>query len=247
MSKIPAGLLDNGLPIGILMFVGTALAFVRRKVGRKRAAVRFPALAATLGLEHTPPRYPGNVGVLTGTYGGRALRVDPDDQRLIKLRFHGTPRVDLRTYENSLRAPFDMVTVHSGDREFDRFFKTRFASEDIAARIALASRPGERLGPFMGRYARHVQSVTVTSEGVVCRLDFGSPPYIPEGALHELLPACAKLADLLEPSGADAESLPAPTSDAAESNDAVSNGAGADGPASDSRASEGEPGTLARQ
>jgi hypothetical protein len=232
MSKIPAGLLDNGLPIGILMFVGTALAFVRRKLGRKRAAVRFPALASTLGLEHTPPRYPGNVGVLTGTYEGRALRVDPDDQRLIKLRFHGTPRVDLRTYENALRAPFDMVTVHSGDREFDRFFKTRFASEDIAARIALASHPGERLRPFVGRYARHVQSVTVTSEGVVCRLDFGSPPYIPEGALHELLPACAKLADLLEPSSAVAESLPAPSSD-----DTLS-----DGPASES-----EPATSARQ
>jgi hypothetical protein len=134
-----------------------------------------------------------------------------------------------------------MVTVHSGDRQFDRFFKTRFASEDIAARIALASRPGERLGPFMGRYARHVQSVTVTSEGVVCRLDFGSPPYIPEGALHELLPACAKLADLLEPSAADAESPAAPSSDSA-----VPDGAGGDGAASDSPGSQSERGTSAR-
>jgi hypothetical protein len=89
--------------------------------------------------------------------------------------------------------------VHSGDRQFDRFFKTRFASEAIAARIATANQPGQRLKPFMGRYARHVQSVIVTTEGVVCRLDFGSPPYIPEGALNELLPACAELADLLEP------------------------------------------------
>jgi hypothetical protein len=201
MSHIPGGLLDSGLPLGILMFLGAALAFLRRKLGRKRAAQRFPTFAAAFGLEHTPPRYPGNVGVLTGTYGGRTVRIDPDDQRLIKLRFHGTPRVDLRTYENSLRAPFDMVTVHSGDREFDRFFKTRFGSEQVAARIATSEHPGRRLRPFMGRYARHVQSVTVNSEGVVCRLDFGSPPYIPEGALHELLPACAQLADLLEPGG----------------------------------------------
>jgi hypothetical protein len=201
MSKIPGGLFDNGLPIGILMFVGAAYAVLRRKLGRKRAAQRFPALASALGLEHTPPRYAGNVGVLTGTYEGRILRVDPDDQRLIKLRFHGAPRVDLRTYESALRAPYDMVTVHSGDREFDRFFKTRYASEDVAARIATSARPGQHLRPFSGRYARHVQSVTVTSEGVVCRLDFGSPPYIPEGALNELLPACARLADLLEPDG----------------------------------------------
>lgn len=209
MSKIPGGLLDNGLPIGILMLLGTAFAFLSRKLGRRRAVQRFPALASQLGLEHTPPRYPGNVGVLTGTYEGRSLRVDPDDQRLIKLRFHHNPRVDLRTYENSLRAPFDMVTVHSGDREFDRFFKTRFASEDIAARIATSQQPGRHLRPFVGRYSRHVQSVTVTSEGVVCRLDFGSPPYIPEGALHELLPACAKLADLLEPIGSGSSIEPA--------------------------------------
>ncbi|HTV17960.1 MAG TPA: hypothetical protein VMG12_04795 [Polyangiaceae bacterium] len=219
MSKIPGGLFDNGLPVGILMFLGTAFAVLRRRIGRKRAAARFPALASALGLEHTPPRYAGNVGVLTGTHGGRNVRVDPDDQRLIKVRFHGAPRIDLRTYENSLRPPFDMVTVHTGDREFDRFFKTRFACEDVAAQIATASEPGQRLRPFMGRYARHVQSITVTAEGVVCRLDFGSPPYIPEGALHELLPACVALADLLEPSDA-AASVSSPPPPASVSGDA---------------------------
>lgn len=208
MSRIPGGLFDNGLPIGILMFLGTAFAFLRRKFGRRRAAARFPALASSFGLQHTPPRYAGNVGVLAGSYQGRSVRVDPDDQRSIKVRFHGTPRVDLRTYENSLRAPFDMVTVHTGDREFDRFFKTRFASEDVAAQIAAAPQPAERVRPFLGRYARHVQSVTVTSEGVVCRLDFGTPPYIPEGALHDLLPACVELANLLEPAEPARSSTP---------------------------------------
>lgn len=199
MINFPRGLFEGGLPIGILMFLGMAFAMLRRRLGRKWAATRFPDLAVRLGLEHTPPRHRGGIGVLTGTYAGRAVRVDPDDQRLIKLRFHGAPRVDLRTYDNGQRPPFDMVTVHSGDRGFDRFFKTRFASEELAERIALAHQPGASLGPFQGRYARQVQSVTVTSEGVICRLDFGSPPYIPEGALSELLPACCALADLLDP------------------------------------------------
>ncbi len=201
MSKIPGGFLDNGLPIGILMFLGTAWAVVRRRLRRKQAALRFPELSRQLGLAYTAPKYAGSIGVLTGTYEGREVRVDPDDQRLIKVRFRGTPRVDLRTYENTLRPPFDMVTVHSGDRFFDRFFKTRFASEDIAAAISAAKDSGQHLAPFTGRYSRHVQSVTITAEGVVCRLDFGSPPYIPEGALHELLPACVWLAGLLEPGG----------------------------------------------
>jgi len=210
MGNIPGGLLGT-LPIGILMFVGTAVAFVRRKLERKRSAQRFPALATSLGLEFTAPRYAGNVGIMTGTYDGRPVRIDPDDQRLIKLRFHGPVRVDLRTYENSLRPPFDMVTVHSGDREFDRFFKTRFASEDIAARIGTSKEVSQVVEAFQGRYSRHVQSVTVMSEGVVCRLDFGSPPYIPEGALRELLPACAKLANLLEPVEVASQAVAAPS------------------------------------
>jgi hypothetical protein len=200
MSGMPSGLFDGALPIGILMFLGTMFAFLRRKIGRRRAAQRFPELARELGLEHTLPRYPGAVGTLTGVYADRIVRIDPDDQRLIKLRFKAAPRVDLRTYENAVRAPFDMVTVYSGDRAFDRFFKTRFASENIAAQIARASSPGRQLAAFTGRYSRHVQSLTVTSEGIVCRLDFGSPPYIPAGALHQLLPACAALANLIEPS-----------------------------------------------
>ena len=199
MSGMPGGLFDGALPIGILMFLGTLWAFVRRRLGRKRAAQRFPELAQELGLEYTLPRYAGAVGTLSGSYENRQVRIDPDDQRSIKLRFRGAPHVDLRTYENAVRAPFDMITVYSGDRAFDRFFKTRFASEDIAAHIASTEDPSRHLLPFMGRYARHVQSITVTSEGVVCRLDFGSPPYIPTGALHQLLPACAALADLLEP------------------------------------------------
>jgi hypothetical protein len=199
MSGMPGGLFNGGLPIGILMFLGTLVAFLRRRVGRRRAAQRFPDLARELGLEHTLPRYPGAVGTLTGTYAQRIVRVDPDDQRLIKLRFSGAPRIDLRTYENAVRAPVDMVTIYSGDRTFDRFFKTRFASEDLALQIASAESPGRHLTPFMGRYSRHVQSLTVTSEGIVCRLDFGSPPYIPPGALNQLLPACAALADLIEP------------------------------------------------
>jgi len=210
MGNIPGGLLGS-LPIGILMFVGTAVAFIRRKLERKRAAQRFPALAESLGLDFTAPRYAGNVGVMTGTYDRRPVRIDPDDQRLIKLRFHAPVRIDLRTYENSLRPPFDMVTVHSGDREFDRFFQTRYASEDVAARIGTSTEVSQVVEAFRGRYSRHVQSVTVTSEGVVCRLDFGTPPYIPEGALLELLPACAKLANLLEPAEATPATASAPS------------------------------------
>jgi hypothetical protein len=207
---MPGGSIFGSIPIGFLMFLGTVLVLVGRKFGRKRAKRDFPSLAAELGLGHVPARHVGGLGVISGTFRGREVRIDPDDQRMIKVRLGRAPRVDLRSYENAVR-PFDMVTVYSKDRSFDRFFKTRFAAESIARRIANTEAPGHCLAAFTGRYARQVQSVAVTADGVVCRLDFGNPPYIPPDAMRELLPACVALADLIEPDGAaeanaDAES-----------------------------------------
>jgi hypothetical protein len=198
---MPGGSIFGSIPIGFLMFLGTVLALVGRKFGRKRAKRDFPSLAAELGLGHVPARHAGGLGVISGTFRGREVRVDPDEQRMIKVRFRGAPRVDLRSYENALRPPFDMVTVYSRDRSFDRFFKTRFAAESIARRIASTEAPGHCLQAFTAGYARQVQSVAVTADGVVCRLDFGNPPYIPPDAMRELLPACVALADLIEPDG----------------------------------------------
>ena len=193
--------MDGALPLGMLMFVGMLVAVIHRRLERRRAARRFPDLARELGLVFSPPRHPGAVGTLSGTFRGRRVLVDPDDQRLISVRFDEAPRVDLRTYEASMRAPHGMLTVHSGDRAFDRFFKTRFACEDIADRIADDPALWERVAPFEGRYRRQVKAVTVIDDGVSCRLDFGHPPHIPVGAIRQLLPACASLAELIEGAG----------------------------------------------
>src|SRR5262245_6759127 len=116
---MPGSLLGS-LPLGLLMFAGAAAALLQRKWSRKRAAEDFPSLARELGLEYAAPRHAGGVGTLAGTVAERAVRVDPDDQRLLKVRFRGAPRVDLRSYEHSLASPFDMITVYSRDRDFDR-------------------------------------------------------------------------------------------------------------------------------
>ena len=206
---MPGGSLLGALPLGLLMFVGTALAVATRRWGRQRAAKRFPELARELGLQLSPPRHAGAVGILTGTYAGRVVRVDPDDQRLLKVRFHGAPRVDLRSYEHTLPAPFDMVTIYSQDRSFDRFFPRRLAAEEIARRIAEHERPGRLVEAFSGGHARQIQALTVTSEGVVCRFE-----YVPADAVRTLLPACVALAELVEPSDSvtgDALELPKQT------------------------------------
>jgi hypothetical protein len=183
------------LPLGLIMFGGTAFALLRRKWKRRRAGQDLPSLARDLGLEYTAPRYAGAAGTLAGTYADRVVRIDPDEQRLLKVRFHGTPRVDLRSYQHTAAAPFDMVTLYSRDRDFDRFFRTRYAAEGISRRLLAEPQLGRYVEAFQGSHARQIQSVTVTSEGVVCRFD-----YMPAEVLRELLPACVALADLIEPS-----------------------------------------------
>ena len=211
---MPAGSLLSSLPLGLIMFGGTAFAILRRKWNRKRVAQDFPALGRELGLEYTAPRYAGAAGTLAGSYSDRVVRIDPDEQRLLKVRFHGTPRVDLRSYQHTAAAPFDMVTIYSRDRDFDRFFRTRYATEAIAQRIAAAEQPGRYLRAFQGSHARQIQSVTVTSDGVVCRFD-----YMSTEALRDLLPGCVALADLIEPS--ELASVPEPPASAPLSEESV--------------------------
>jgi len=213
---MPAGSLLSSFPLGLIMFAGTAFAIVRRRWSRKRVAQDFPTLGREFGLEYTAPRYAGAVGTLAGSYSDRVVRIDPDDQRLLKVRFRGAPRVDLRSYEHTAAAPFDMVTIYSRDRDFDRFFRTRYATEAIAQRIAGTQKPGRHVESFQGGRARQIQSVTVTSEGVVCRFD-----YMSAEALRDLLPACVALADLIEPSEAASASQP-PASAQPRSEPAVS-------------------------
>lgn len=193
------GMFDGALPVGMLLFAGTVAAYLRRRWGRSKAVRDFPAVAADLGLSFVAPRYKGTVGVLTGTFSGRVVRIDPDDQRMIAVRFAGKPLVDLRSYEHGRGAPHGMVTVYSNDRNFDRYFRTRFADREIAARIAQATAPGDMLTPLQGAGTRAIQSLSITSEGVICRVDFGTPPYIPSAALSRILPVCVALADLVEP------------------------------------------------
>jgi hypothetical protein len=198
-----ASSLLSSLPLGLIMFGGTVFALLRRKWTRKGAARDFPSLGRELGLEYTAPRYAGAVGTLAGTYAERVVRIDPDDQKLVKVRFRGAPRVDLRSYQHTAAAPFDMVTVYAQDREFDRYFKTRYATQAIARQI-LEGRPLSRfVDPFQGAHARQIQSLTITSDGVVCRFD-----YMPAEVLRDLLPACVALADLIEPPAGTAASEP---------------------------------------
>jgi hypothetical protein len=92
-----------------------------------------------------------------------------------------------------------MRTYYSGDRKFDAFFKTRYASERVAARLAKVKNPRKLVESFRGTYYRELKQVNVTHHGVSCVLDFGNPPHLPADAIECLLPAMVALARVIEP------------------------------------------------
>jgi hypothetical protein len=206
---------STALPIGLIMFLSSAVAFALRKAGHKKAIQAFPALASELGLDYVAPRYDKAQGTLVGEIEGRRVHVDPDEQQRILIRFKpgattSPPAIDLRTYEHSLRAPFGLVTLYTNDRTVDQFFRTRFASPELAEELAEDERLGERIAPFRG-YTRNLRGLSITAEGVTCALDFGRPQHIPAEVVRELLPACLALAELVEgAAAASARSTSAP-------------------------------------
>jgi len=187
-----SGLLGVGLVLSMLV-----VQWQRRR--RRRKAMRaFPALAASLGLQHEPGEFAGYQGVLRGEYRGFHVVVDPDEERNICVRFSGQPRVDLRSVGSTEPVPADMLPVVADDLEFNRFWKTRRASAAIADRLATAAKRAW-IEPFQGRFAGQVRTLLVSADGITCELDFGTPPYMPVDAVRELLAGCVALAAAFEP------------------------------------------------
>jgi hypothetical protein len=183
----------------MLMFAGMFIALVLRRARARRAARDFPLLARELGLDFRPSPHQRAIGTLSGEFMGYRVFVDPDEQRRITVRFEHEPGVDFRNYEQARGAPRAMSTFYSGDKRFDAFFKTRYADDEVAERLADVPKPSRLLDPFRGQYYRELKQLNITSNGVSCVFDFGNPPHIPAEAVGLLLPAMVGLARVIEP------------------------------------------------
>ena len=193
-------LLSNGaLPIGFLMFFGMAFAFVKRRATHRLASKAFPELAGRLGLVYRPSPYRGGIGTLAGTFQGYRVFVDPDEQRKISLYFVGTPRVLLRNYAQNQRPPDDLGRLSSGDRNFDAFFKTRYADDAISARIQQYKQWRPLVEVLEGQFRRELTQFNVSETGITLVLNFGNPPHIPSGAVERLLEILVRFANVVDP------------------------------------------------
>lgn len=189
----------GALPIGFLMFAGMVYAFLKRRTAHHLASRAYPELGERLGLAFKPSPYKKTIGTLTGERDGYRVFVDPDEQRKISVHFAGSPSVLLLNYRQNQRPPDDAERLYSGDREFDAFFKTRYASDDVAKRLKAHQRLGALLVDFEGTFRRELKQFNVSSSGISIVLDFGNPPYIPAAAVERLLPPLIELAKIVDP------------------------------------------------
>jgi hypothetical protein len=187
---------SQAIPVGLVFFGSMVLGFLRRRAGNKHATKQYPALAARLGLTHRPSRYQKGVGTLSGDYQGFTVVVDPDEQRRIRVKFQGHPRIDLRSYDIPTPPPQGMGTLFSRDKNFDAFFKTRYVGSEERERLEDLERPSDLLTPL--RQLRELKQLSVTDSGVSAVFDFGNPPHIPADVVEAILPALVKLARLVE-------------------------------------------------
>lgn len=184
--------------MGAGAIVGQVVKQASIRARQRRAVAEFEPLAGELGLSYFPPSSARGQGAIRGVYQGRQVDIDPDDAVAIAVRFTSSPRVELNTEALEEPAPDDMVGVQANDKEFERFWRTRRAAPALAERLATSAR-NEWLDEFRGMFARNVRSVSITPEGVTVSVTFGRLPFIPADAIRALLPACAGLAEAIEP------------------------------------------------
>lgn len=199
MRPVMDWLSSGALPIGFLMFFGMVYAFLKRRTAHHLASRAYPELGRRLGLAFKASPYKKTIGTLSGHFQGYRVFVDPDEQRKISVHFTGEPSVLLLNYRQNQRPPADAERLYSGDRQFDAFFKTRYASNEISERFKKRRALGELLVDFEGTFRRELKQFNVSSTGISIVLDFGNPPYIPASAVERLLPPLIEIAKIVDP------------------------------------------------
>jgi hypothetical protein len=187
----------QAMPIGLILFIGTYLSTRRRKSARAQSAEQLPKLAQKKNWTHLAPRVSGDIGVFTGQYESYEIRIDPDEGARITLRFAGKPRVALRTFSFLKRAPRSQETVTTPFRQFDAYFRDRYASPAvIAALLQLGDLDNEVTQ--LKACPQEIDTLSISEEGIECRLKYERVVCVSAAAVEYLLPLLLRWAKAID-------------------------------------------------
>jgi hypothetical protein len=181
----------------VVLFFLTYLTLRRKRSERGKATQDFPAFAQAEGLQHQQ-RQPGEIGVLTGTYQGFELRVDPDEGAKIWLRFTHAPKVELRTFKFHKRQPAGMEPLLSSYQTFEGYFADRYVGPAVNELLSKLEEDLDAIVRDLKTAPHRVIALSITSEGIECRLQVERIAYISTDTLRYLLPRLVRLAKVFD-------------------------------------------------
>lgn len=185
----------RAVPFGLVMFLGTAAGFALRGFRKRAARASFPDLGKRLGLEYAPAETAGAAGVLKGTFGGFAVRVESETRARVVASLSGTLELDLRNYERWVRLPPGLEPFAFGDRARNAWLKTRLAGADVAALATEDAVFGRALDELQQDPA--LRELSICDGRVELIFDHGARGLFPVEAAERSLGIAVRLAERL--------------------------------------------------
>ena len=105
-------------------------------IRKKRANKALPSVAKKLGLKYLNPAWKQLIGGLSGKYKGFKVTIDPEDTAYIEIELPNDVAVHL-SRDESPRSHMNkgMVWFDFDDKASNKFFGTRYASQNLVERI----------------------------------------------------------------------------------------------------------------
>ena len=161
-------------------------------LGRRKALREFPEAAQKFGFVHKKSRSSRPFGTYTGIYSGYSFKIDPDSNATIHLEMN--PVSGLTEFiTRKGKTNFD-----SGDKGFDRFFKTRIVSAELGQKLREATAFLAYTVQFGKRWNGKYNYIQIYKDSIYCSFKYGNGHYIPASVLKKIIPDMVRLADLLQ-------------------------------------------------
>ena len=161
-------------------------------LGRRKALRKFPEAAQKFGFIQEKSRSSRPFGIYTGIYKGYNFKINPDSNATIHLEMNPVPGLtEFITRQGQTN--FD-----SGDKGFDKFFKTRLVSPELGQKLREAVAFLTYTVQFGKRWKRKYNYIQIYEDSIYCSFKYGSGRYIPGPVLEKIIPDLVKIADLLQ-------------------------------------------------
>jgi hypothetical protein len=166
--------------------------------GWKKARAEFPAVAKELGLTLEAPKYDFQIGKISGTYRGYAVRVLPDDGAMVQLDMGTESNIELDTERERSVEHGALREITFRSAELNDFFPTRYAGDSVSERLAASDKLAQFAAQFRKRWGRQVARLRVDNRYIRCYFPNGRQRYIPARSIGPILDDLANLADILK-------------------------------------------------